>query len=67
MKNLEALQILQKTGKRIFTLPEIKNLLDIEKDKTLNYFNQALEIFKQIGAKREIEIAENNIRKLKSK
>jgi len=34
MKNLEALQILQKTGKRIFTLPEIKNLLDIEKDNS---------------------------------
>jgi predicted transcriptional regulator of viral defense system len=34
MKNLEVLQILQKTGKSIFTLPEIKNLLDIEKDNS---------------------------------
>jgi predicted transcriptional regulator of viral defense system len=34
MKNLEVLQILQQTGKRIFTLPEIKNLFNIEKDNS---------------------------------
>lgn len=35
MKNLEVLQILLKTGKSIYTLPEIKNLLDIEKDNSV--------------------------------
>ena len=34
MKNLEVLQILLETGKRIFTLTEIKNLLAIEKDNS---------------------------------
>lgn len=34
MKNLKVLQILLQTGKSIFTLPEIKNLLDIEKDNS---------------------------------
>ena len=34
MKNLEVLQNLLETGKRIFTLTEIKNLLDIERDNS---------------------------------
>jgi len=35
MKNIEAVRILKKSGKKIFTLSEIKNLLAIEKDNTV--------------------------------
>ncbi|MBC8527318.1 MAG: hypothetical protein H8D22_10800 [Candidatus Cloacimonetes bacterium] len=34
MKNIEAVKFLQNSGKKIFNLSEIKNLLDIEKDNT---------------------------------
>jgi len=35
MKEIEAVQILEKSGKKIFTLSEIKSLFGIEKDNTL--------------------------------
>ncbi|MEO0076844.1 MAG: hypothetical protein ABIK19_04195 [candidate division WOR-3 bacterium] len=34
MKNTEAIQVLQKSGKRIFTLADVKKLLQIEKDNS---------------------------------
>ncbi len=34
MKNIEAVKILQNSGKKIFNLSEIKTVLDIEKDNT---------------------------------
>lgn len=34
MKKLKAIQILQKSGKKVFTLSEVKKLLDIKKDNT---------------------------------
>lgn len=33
-------------------------------DKALDFLNQALAIFKEIGAQREIEIVERNIKRL---
>lgn len=38
-----------------------------KKDKALDYLNQALEIYKQIGAKREIKQTERDIQALKGK
>ena len=35
MKNIKAIEILQNSGKKIFTLSEIKNILGIEKDNTI--------------------------------
>jgi len=34
MKNIEVIQVLQRTGKKIFTLAEIKRILDIKQDNT---------------------------------
>lgn len=37
------------------------------KDKALDYLNQALKIYKQIGAKKEIEETKRDIQMLKGK
>ena len=65
----EALKIDREIGNKEGEARQLGNIGIIyvgksDKEKPLNYFKQALEIFKQIGAKKEIEVIEKWIKSL---